>query len=138
LLSARGQAFAQKTARNFAKLDHLILICGHYSDVDQRVADHIADMELRVGEAVLTGGEPAAALVLDATSRLLPGVLGNEDNLLEESLDPESGTIASSPTYTRPADFQGWQVPELLLTGNHAEIEVWRKTKTKPFVSEPQ
>jgi len=129
LLSARGQAFAQKTARNFAKLDHLILICGHYSDVDQRVADHIADMELRVGEAVLTGGEPAAALILDATSRLLPGVLGNEENLLEESLDPETGIVASAPAYTRPADYQSWQVPEVLLTGNHAEIEGWKKKR---------
>lgn len=127
LLSARGQAFAQKTARDFAKIDHLILVCGHYSDVDQRVADHIADMELRVGDAVLTGGEPAAVLILDATTRLLPGVLGNKGNLLDESLDPETGVVASAPAYTRPADYQGWQVPEVLLTGNHKEINQWRK-----------
>lgn len=138
LLSARGQAFTQKTARDFAKFDHLILICGHYSDVDQRVADHIADMELRVGEVVLTGGEPGAALILDAISRLMPGVLGNEENLLEESLDPETGVAASAPAYTRPADYQGLKVPDVLLSGNHKEIEAWRKTKTKQFASEPQ
>lgn len=133
LLSARGQAFTQKTARDFVQLDHLILICGHYTDVDQRVADHIADLEVRVGQAVLTGGEPAAALILDASSRLLPGVLGNEENLVEESLDPEMGILASAPAYTRPADFQGQKVPDVLLTGNHAEIEAWRKKQTVKF-----
>lgn len=129
LFSARGNAFDQTKARAFAQLDHLVLVCGHYTDVDQRVADHLVDEELRIGEYVLTGGEPAAAVVLDSVARLLPGVLGNEENLEGESFSA-ADLQKSPPAYTRPAEYKGWKVPQVLLTGNHAEIEAWKAART--------
>lgn len=129
LLSARGSQFSQSLATQYAALDELVLICGHFSDVDQRVADHLVDQEIRVSNAVLTGGEPAAALVLDAVVRLLPGVLGNSENLQGESLQPDAmqALTTSAPAYTRPESFRGWTVPPVLLNGNHAEITDWKK-----------
>lgn len=120
LLSARGKQFDQQLAREYAELRQLTLICGHYGDVDQRVAEHLVDEELSVGEFVLTGGEPAALLVLDATFRLLPGVLGNQSSVLGETHD-EPGHL-SPPQYTRPAEYNGWQVPEVLLSGDPKKI----------------
>ena len=129
LLSAQGRLFHQGVARQLAALDELILLCGRYEGVDERVAEYLAGDEISVGDYVLSGGELAAAVVIDAVSRLLPGVLGNEDSRLFESFsESEDGLgILDCPQYTRPADFRGWKVPEVLLSGNHAEIRRWRQ-----------
>ena len=124
LLSAQGQRFTQETARRLSQYQELLLICGRYEGVDERVAEHLADEELSIGDFVLSGGELAAALVIDCVARLLPGVLGNEDSALRESFS-EPGLL-DCPQYTRPAEFRGWKVPEVLLSGNHEEIRLWR------------
>jgi tRNA (guanine37-N1)-methyltransferase len=123
LLSAQGRLFAQEVAREFAGLDELMLICGRYEGVDERVAEHLADDEISIGDYVLSGGELGAAVVVDAVSRLLPGVLGNEASSVHESF---SQGILDCPHWTRPAEFRGWAVPQVLLNGNHAEIRKWR------------
>jgi tRNA (guanine37-N1)-methyltransferase len=125
LLSAQGKRFIQEDARRLSHYDELLLICGRYEGVDERVAEHLADEELSIGDFVLSGGELGAALVLDSVARLLPGVLGNEDSALQESFS-EPGLL-DCPQYTRPADFRGWKVPEVLLSGNHEEIRNWRQ-----------
>jgi tRNA (guanine37-N1)-methyltransferase len=125
LLSAQGKRFDQETARRFSKFDELFLICGRYEGVDERVAEHLADEELSVGDFVLSGGELAAALVVDSVARLLPGVLGNQDSALQESFTEVN--LLDCPQYTRPADFRGWKAPEVLLSGNHQEIRRWRR-----------
>jgi tRNA (guanine37-N1)-methyltransferase len=125
LLSAQGQRFDQEAARRLSQYKELFLICGRYEGVDERVADHLADEELSIGDFVLSGGELAAALVVDCVSRLLPGVLGNEDSALQESFSHKD--LLDCPQYTRPADFRGWKVPEVLLSGNHEEIRRWRR-----------
>jgi tRNA (guanine37-N1)-methyltransferase len=125
LLSAQGRRFTQETARRLSSYDELLLICGRYEGVDERVAEHLADEELSIGDFVLSGGELGAALVLDCVARLLPGVLGNEDSALQESFS-EPGLL-DCPQYTRPAEFRGWKVPEVLLSGNHEEIRNWRR-----------
>ena len=125
LLSAQGRRFDQETARRLAQYDELLLICGRYEGVDERVAEHLADEELSIGDFVLSGGELGAAIILDAVARLLPGVLGNEDSAVQESFS-EPGLL-DCPQYTRPADFRGWKVPEVLLSGNHEEIRNWRR-----------
>lgn len=125
LTSAQGTMFTQTTARDWAALDRLCLICGHYEGVDERVAEHLIDAEIRIGDYVLTGGEPAAAVILDAVTRLQPGVLGNNESLQGESHDVP-GELGY-PTYSRPAEYKGWIVPSILLGGNHAEIAQWRK-----------
>jgi tRNA (guanine37-N1)-methyltransferase len=125
LLSAQGKRFIQEDARRLSHYDELLLICGRYEGVDERVAEHLADEELSIGDFVLSGGELGAALVLDSVARLLPGVLGNEDSALQESFS-EPGLL-DCPQYTRPADFRGWKVPEVLLSGNHEEIRNWRR-----------
>jgi tRNA (guanine37-N1)-methyltransferase len=125
LLSAQGRLFSQPAARQFAELDEILLICGRYEGVDERVAEHLADEELSVGDYVLSGGELAAAVVVDSVARLMPGVLGNEQSAISESFgDPG---IFDCPHYTRPAEFRGWTVPEVLLGGNHEEIRRWRR-----------
>jgi tRNA (guanine37-N1)-methyltransferase len=124
LLSAQGKRFVQEDARRLSHYDELLLICGRYEGVDERIAEHLADEELSIGNFVLSGGELGAALVLDSVARLLPGVLGNEDSALQESFS-EPGLL-DCPQYTRPADFRGWKVPEVLLSGNHEEIRNWR------------
>jgi tRNA (guanine37-N1)-methyltransferase len=125
LLSAQGRRFDQKAARRLSQYKELFLICGRYEGVDERVAEHLADEELSIGDFVLSGGELAAALVVDCVARLLPGVLGNEDSALQESFTEAS--LLDCPQYTRPADFRGWKVPEVLLSGNHEEIRRWRR-----------
>jgi len=125
LLSAQGQRFDQEAARRLSQYRELFLICGRYEGVDERVAQHLADEELSVGDFVLSGGELAAAMVIDCVARLLPGVLGNEDSALRESFS--DGKLLDCPQYTRPADFRGWKVPEVLLSGNHEQIRRWRQ-----------
>jgi tRNA (guanine37-N1)-methyltransferase len=143
LLSASGKRFDQTTARRFAKLERIILICGRYEGVDERVAQHLATDEISIGDFVLSGGELPAMLIVDAVTRLLPGSLGNEASSQNESFrasipedessQPPSARAAGSsvlldfPHYTRPAEYRGWRVPEVLIGGNHAEVAAWRQ-----------
>jgi tRNA (guanine37-N1)-methyltransferase len=161
LLSAAGRMFTQETARRFVKLERIVLICGRYEGVDERVAEHLATDEISVGDFVLSGGELPAAMILDAVTRLIPGALGNEDSVVNESFSleenegsfsrgshvaqtaltrgnsrqsqDESGITARGildyPHYTRPPSFRGWDVPEVLLSGNHEEIRRWRRER---------
>jgi tRNA (guanine37-N1)-methyltransferase len=131
LLSAQGRLFEQKAAEELARRDELLLICGRYEGVDERVAEHLADEEISIGDYVLSGGELAAAVIVDAVARLLPGVLGNEDSSRNESFSEESEGLLDCPQYTRPAEFRGWKVPEVLLSGNHAEIKQWRREASR-------
>jgi tRNA (guanine37-N1)-methyltransferase len=124
LLSAQGRKFDQSVAREFAGLSELLLICGRYEGVDERVAEHLADEELSVGDFVLSGGELAAAMVIDVVARLKEGVLGNSDSAVYESFGEDG--LLDCPQYTRPAEFRGWKAPEVLLGGNHEEIRQWR------------
>jgi tRNA (guanine37-N1)-methyltransferase len=140
LMSAQGPLFGQAKARELAGLDEVLLICGRYEGVDERVSEYLADEEISIGDYVLSGGELAAAVVVDAVARLMPGVLGNEDSAVKESFsEVEDGGagILDCPHYTRPADFRGYRVPEVLLGGNHAEIRKWRREaameKTKRY-----
>ena len=125
LLSAQGRKFDQARAREWAQASELLLLCGRYEGVDERVAEHLADDEVSIGDFVLSGGELAAAVVIDAVARLQEGVLGNRDSALYESFG-EEGWL-DCPQYTRPAEFRGWRVPEVLLGGNHEEIRKWRR-----------
>jgi tRNA (guanine37-N1)-methyltransferase len=125
LLSAQGKKFDQAKAREFSGLQELLLICGRYEGVDERVAEHLADEELSIGDYVLSGGELAAAVVVDAVARLQAGVLGNETSSVDESFG-EAGLL-DWPQYTRPAEFRGWKVPEVLIGGNHEEVRKWRR-----------
>ena len=151
LLSAAGKRFTQETARRYAGLSGIIFICGRYEGVDERVAEHLATEEISVGDFVLSGGELAAMLVIDAVTRLLPGALGNEASAQNESFSAGSimpagaqyiapiqedrtaqtgdgnGVLLDYPHYTRPAEFRGWAVPEVLIGGNHAEVAKWRR-----------
>jgi tRNA (guanine37-N1)-methyltransferase len=124
LMSPAGKRLDQQMARDLSKESHLVIICGHYEGVDHRVIDHLVDLEISIGDYVLTNGAIAAAVVVDAVVRLLPGVLGDEQSAADDSF-----TIGSleSPHYTRPAEFRDWKVPDVLLSGNHAEIAKWRK-----------
>jgi tRNA (guanine37-N1)-methyltransferase len=125
LLSAQGRRFTQSVARDLAACEELLLICGRYEGVDERVAEHLADEELSVGDYVLSGGELAAAIVVDAVGRLLPGVVGNSESTVNESFGDDG--ILDCPQWTRPADFRGWKAPDVLMGGNHAEIRKWRR-----------
>jgi tRNA (guanine37-N1)-methyltransferase len=147
LLSAQGERFTQKLAAELAGLDRLVLVCGRYEGVDERVADFLADRELSIGDYVLSGGELAAAVIIEAVTRLLPGAVGNEASTRQESFTAQgpggevtegcevvgndstcgSGGLLDYPHYTRPADFRGMPVPEVLLNGNHLEIRRWRR-----------
>lgn len=124
LTSAKGTLFTQETAKNWSNLTELTIICGHYEGVDERVAEHLIDAEIRIGDYVLTGGEPAAAVMTDAVARLLPGVLGNELSNQDES-HSVPGKLGF-PQYTRPENYRGWEVPKVLVSGNHKLIEEWR------------
>ena len=125
LLSAQGQAFSQSLAQDLSKnAAQVVLICGRYEGVDERVADALVTDEVSIGDYVLSGGEPAATVVIDAVVRLLPGALGSETSAVFESFSED---LLDHPQYTRPPEFRGMKVPEVLLSGNHAEIERWRK-----------
>lgn len=123
-MTPAGKPFDQKEAEALSRAEHLVFICGHYEGIDQRVLDHLATMELSIGDYVLTGGELPAMVVADAVIRLLPGVLGNQESLAMESF---AGGILEHPQYTRPADYRGLKVPDVLLSGNHQEIKEWRR-----------
>jgi tRNA (guanine37-N1)-methyltransferase len=140
LLSAQGERFTQSVATELAGLDRLVLICGRYEGVDERVADFLADRELSIGDYVLSGGELAAAVIVEAVTRLLPGAVGNEASTQQESFTAHtpvenpgpdstcgSGGLLDYPHYTRPAEFRGMAVPEVLINGNHQEIRRWRR-----------
>ena len=145
LFSAKGKRFTQADAKRLAEYDQIIMICGRYEGVDERVAENLIDEEISIGDFVLTGGEIPAMLLVDSVTRLLPGVLGNPDSLKEESFSdienckparPAGGLEIENlnleyPQYSKPEEFEGWKVPEVLLSGNHAEIEKWRKSKSK-------
>ncbi|MGD9798038.1 MAG: tRNA (guanosine(37)-N1)-methyltransferase TrmD [Acidimicrobiia bacterium] len=123
LLGAGGRCFDEAMARELAALPGFSLLCGRYEGVDQRVADHLADGELSIGDYVLAGGEVAAMVVIEAVGRLVPGVMGNDDSGREESF---AAGLLEYPHYTRPADFRGWTVPEVLRSGDHGRIAAWR------------
>lgn len=149
LLSASGEPFQQEMARRFSQRERIILICGRYEGVDERVAEHLATDEISIGDFVLSGGELAAAMVLDAVTRLIPGALGNDDSAEKESFSapppsarPDSlpsaqqsvdvfalphPAILDYPHYTRPQNFRGWEVPEILVSGNHEDVRRWRE-----------
>lgn len=149
LMSAAGKIFNQETARRYSQLQRIILICGRYEGVDERVAEHLATEEISIGNFVLSGGELPALLVMDAVTRLIPGALGNEASSQNESfsgpqdvaVESGSGSRATShqspvtnhllldfPHYTRPAEYRGWKVPDILIGGNHAEVAKWRRS----------
>jgi tRNA (guanine37-N1)-methyltransferase len=128
LLSARGRRFTHDAAVRFSVGERLTLLCGHYKDVDQRVADGLASEELSLGDFVLSGGEPAALAIVDAVVRLLPGVLGDHDSAAGDS---HYDGLLSPPSYTRPPEHEGRTVPEVLLSGNHAEIAAWRQAEAE-------
>jgi tRNA (guanine37-N1)-methyltransferase len=143
LLSAQGQRFTQKVAGELAMLDRIVLVCGRYEGVDERVADFLADRELSIGDYVLSGGELAAAVIVEAVMRLLPGAVGNEASTQQESFTVDAKVKGSNgadstcgsnglldyPHYTRPAEFRGFAVPEALMSGNHEEIRRWRRKR---------
>jgi len=126
LMSARGRRFVQADAVRFAASAELTILCGHYKDVDQRVADHLATEELSLGDFVLSGGEPAALAIIDATVRLLPGAMSDHDSAFGDSFWDRG---ISAPSYTRPAEYRGHVVPEILLSGDHGKIARWRETE---------
>jgi len=125
LLDTKGEVYKQNQAMSLANEEHLILIAPHFEGIDHRVHDNLADMVVSIGEYVLSGGELPVMVVVDSIVRLIPGALGNEDSLKEESYSEE--LPMEYPQYTRPAEYKGWKVPEVLLSGNHQEIEKWRK-----------
>ncbi len=127
LMSPRGERFNQKMAEELSKLKHILIICGHYEGVDERVRENLVDREISIGDYVLTGGELSAMVMVDAVARLIPGVLGNPQSA---ACDSFSRGLLEHPHYTRPAEYRGWKVPEVLLTGNHAEINAWRKSES--------
>jgi len=128
LLSPQGRTLTQDVVKELAALDSLVLLCGRYEGVDERVAEHLADEELSIGDYVLAGGEVAALVVIDAIARVLPGVVGDPESVARESF--EDGLL-DHPHYTRPEEFRGHRVPDVLLSGNHAEIERWRREEAE-------
>lgn len=126
LLTPQGKTWSQDLAAKFAEMEHLILVCGRYEGVDQRVVDHLVDWEISIGDFILTGGEVPAMVILDSVVRLIPGALGCRESAVNESF---STGLLDCPQYTRPAEFRGYAVPEVLLSGDHVRIEKWRKEK---------
>ena len=133
LLSARGRRFSHVDAERYAAGEELTILCGHYKDVDQRVADHLATEELSLGDFVLSGGEPAALAIVDATVRLLPGAMSDFDSARTDSFYEEG---LSAPSYTRPPDYRGFTVPEVLLSGDHKRIAEWRREEAERLTRE--
>lgn len=128
LTGPRGEQFSQKIASELAQESHLIIVCGHYEGVDERVRKHLVDREISIGDYILTSGNLPAMVMCDALVRLMPGALGCDESDVDESFSTESGFL-EYPQYTRPADFRGWTVPDVLLSGNHALIEKWRRNE---------
>lgn len=124
LMTPQGERFTQEIAAELSLRPRLVLICGHYEGVDERIREHLIDREISIGDYVLTGGELPAMVVVDAVSRLVPGVLGNAASA---AVDSFSEGLLEFPHYTRPADYEGWKVPEVLLSGNHRDIQRWRR-----------
>ncbi len=122
LLDPAGEPLTQLRAKRLAQRKHLVLICGHYEGVDQRVKDHLVDQEISVGDFITMGGEAPALCLIESVTRLIPGVIGNQESLIEETF--EAGL--EYPQYTRPRDYRGWQVPEVLVSGHHQEVKKWR------------
>jgi tRNA (guanine37-N1)-methyltransferase len=134
LMTPQGRPFSQAIAREYAREQHLILLCGHYEGVDQRVADHLVDDEISIGDYVLTNGALAALVVTDAIVRLIPGVLGDADSAQQDSFGEQAdGRLLDHPHYTRPEIYEGWRVPDVLLSGNHAAIAKWRLERAREF-----
>jgi tRNA (guanine37-N1)-methyltransferase len=133
LMTPAGRRFTQEVASDLSRKEHLILICGHYEGVDHRVTEHLVNDELSIGDYVLSNGAIAAAVVVDAVARLIPGVLGDSDSARDESFS--SGTL-EYPQYTRPHEFRGWNVPEILLSGNHRAIREWRASQARQKTEE--
>lgn len=129
LTSAQGKLYNQQQAKSLVELKRIAIICGHYEGVDERIVDHLIDEEVRIGDYVLTGGEPAAVVIADSVVRLLPGVLGNEESNQGESHD-QPGQFGF-PQYTRPEIYKNWSVPTILLTGDHRKITDWRTAQRK-------
>lgn len=127
LMCPQGERFTQKKAEELSAEEDLIFICGHYEGYDERIREHLVTDELSVGDFVLTGGEMAALPIIDSIVRLLPGVLGNADSPVQDSF---STGLLEHPHYTRPADFRGWKVPDVLTSGNHARVDAWREEQT--------
>jgi tRNA (guanine37-N1)-methyltransferase len=132
-LSPRGKRFDQTMARNWARMDGVTMLCGRFEGVDERVLEHYNIQEVSLGDFVMTGGEIAAQAMIDATVRLLPGVLGNAESAVEESF---SAGLLEHPQYTKPAQWQGRDIPEVLLSGNHAKIAEWRKAMSEQITKE--
>jgi len=127
LLTPQGDRFSQPMAEELASFSQVILICGHYEGVDERVRQHLSDREISIGDYVLTGGELSAMVVVDAVCRLIPGVLGNSESTTSESF---SMGLLEYPQYTRPSEYKGWKVPDVLISGHHREIELWRRRES--------
>lgn len=126
LMTPQGEVFNQKIAEELSAKKRIIIICGRYEGVDERIREHLVDREISIGDYILTGGEMAAMVLIDAVSRLIPDVLGNPQSAESESF---SHDLLEYPQYTRPAQYKGWKVPDVLLSGHHADIELWRKTE---------
>ena len=128
VLSAAGRKFNQAEALRLSKADQVVLVCGRYEGIDERVIEHLATAEISIGDFIVSGGEIAAAVVVDAVARYVPGVVGKEESILRDSFsDPASETqLVEHPHYTRPADFRGWQVPDILISGDHEAVRKWR------------
>ncbi|MCH7641133.1 tRNA (guanosine(37)-N1)-methyltransferase TrmD [Patescibacteria group bacterium] len=131
LLTPQGKVFSQKKAQQLSKLKHLILISGHYEGFDERIREHLVDEEISIGDYILTGGEIPAMVIVDSVVRLLPGVLDKEAVEHESFSSSKIENLLDHPTYTRPENFKDWKVPEVLLSGNHADIEKWRKKESE-------
>ena len=127
LMTPQGETFNQRIAEDLATAQQLVLICGHYEGVDERVRQHLVTRELSIGDFVMTGGELSAMMVVDAVARLVPCVLGNADSAVQDSF---SMGLLEYPHYTRPSEYRGWTVPEVLLSGNHKEIDLWRRLES--------
>lgn len=133
LLSPRGRKLDHAVVAELARRDHLVLVCGRFEGVDERVAEHLVDEELSIGDYVLAGGELPALVVIEAVSRLVPGVLGNAESLASES---HAEGLLEYPQYTRPAEFRGWRVPEVLLSGDHGAVDRWRREQSELITRE--
>ena len=130
MMSPQGERFNQRASEELAQRDALILVCGHYEGVDERFVEHCVDLEVSLGDFVLTGGEIASMAVIDAVARLIPGVLGDDASTAHESFSSEVGGLLESAVYTRPATFRGWRVPEVLLSGDHSAVEQFRRSSS--------